>query len=61
MQTLGAITNSLTMSLGEESVVKRIDTASIYDNLTKAGEFVAADGSVRQAGIVEGENTDFKI
>ena len=61
MQTLGAITNSLTMALGEESVVKRIDTSSIYDNLTKAGEFVAADGSVRQAGIVEGENTDFKI
>ena len=61
MQTLGAITNSLTMSLGEESVVKRIDTSSIYDNLTKAGEFVAADGSVRQAGIVEGEGTDFKI
>ncbi|MEC8167482.1 MAG: DUF4129 domain-containing protein, partial [Candidatus Thermoplasmatota archaeon] len=61
MQTLGAITNSLTMALGEESVVKRIDTSSIYDNLTKAGEFVAADGTVRQAGIVEGENTDFKI
>jgi archaellum component FlaF (FlaF/FlaG flagellin family) len=61
MQTLGAITNSLTMSLGEESVVKRIDASSIYDNLTKAGEFVAADGSVRQAGIVEGEGTDFKI
>ena len=61
MQTLGAITNSLTMSLGEEAVVKRIDTSSIYDNLTKAGEFVAADGTVRQAGIVEGEGTDFKI
>ena len=61
MQTLGAITNSLTMSLGEESVVKRIEGVSIYDNLTKAGEFVAADGSVRQAGIMEGENNDFKI
>ena len=61
MQTLGAITNSLTMALGEESVVKRVDVSSIYDNLTKAGEFVAADGTVRQAGIVEGENTDFKI
>jgi hypothetical protein len=61
LQTLGAITNSLTMALGEESVVKRVDVASIYDNLTKAGEFVAADGSVRQAGTVEGENTDFKI
>ena len=61
MQTLGAITNSLTMSLGEETVVKRVDVSSIYDNLTKAGEFVAADGSVRQAGIVEGEGSDFKI
>jgi hypothetical protein len=61
MQTLGAITNSLTMSLGEESVVKRVDVSGLYDNLTKAGEFVASDGSVRQAGIVEGENTDFKI
>jgi len=61
MQTLGAITNSLTMSLGEEGVVKRVDVAGIYENLTKAGEFVASDGSVRQAGIVEGENNDFKI
>jgi hypothetical protein len=61
MQTLGAITNSLTMSLGEESVVKRVDVSGLYDNLTKAGEFVASDGSVRQAGIVEGEGTDFKI
>jgi hypothetical protein len=61
MQTLGAITNSLTMSLGEEGVVKRVDVAGLYENLTKAGEFVASDGSVRQAGIVEGENNDFKI
>jgi hypothetical protein len=49
------------MSLGEESVVKRVDVSGLYDNLTKAGEFVASDGSVRQAGIVEGEGTDFKI
>jgi hypothetical protein len=61
MQTLGAITNSLTMSLGEEGVVKRVDVTGLYENLTKAGEFVASDGSVRQAGIVEGENNDFKI
>lgn len=61
MQTLSAITNSLTMALGEEATVKRIDLASIYDNQTKAGEFVAADGSVRQAGVVEGEGSDFKI
>jgi len=61
MQTLNAITNSLTMALGEEGTVKRIDVASIYDNQTKAGQFVAADGSVRQAGVTEGENSDFKI
>jgi len=61
IQTLNAITNSLTMSLGEESVVKRVDIASLYENQTKAGQFVAADGTVRQAGIVEGEGSDFKI
>jgi acyl-CoA synthetase (NDP forming) len=61
IQTLNGITNSLTMSLGEESVVKRVDVASLYENQTKAGQFVAADGTVRQAGIVEGEGSDFKI
>ena len=61
MQTLGAITKSLTMALGEDGMVKRVDVTSIYGNLTKAGEFVAADGTIRQAGIVEGEGTDFKI
>ena len=49
------------ISAAEEGTVKRIDVASIYDNQTKAGQFVAADGSVRQAGVTEGENSDFKI
>ncbi|RJU89386.1 MAG: DUF4129 domain-containing protein, partial [Candidatus Poseidoniales archaeon] len=61
IQTLNAITNSLTMSLGEEATVKRVDIASLYENQTKAGQFVDADGTVRQAGIVEGEGSDFKI
>ena len=61
IQTLNAITNSLTMSLGEEATVKRVDVASLYENQTKAGQFVDADGTVRQAGIVEGEGSDFKI
>ncbi|MCH1540965.1 MAG: DUF4129 domain-containing protein [Candidatus Poseidonia sp.] len=61
IQTLNTITNSLTMALGEASLVKRVDIAGLYEKQTKAGEFVAADGSVRQAGIVEGEGSDFKI
>jgi len=42
-------------------MVERKDLVNLYDKQTKAGEFVAADGTVRQAGIVEGEGTDFKI
>ena len=59
--TLGAITSSITSALGEEGQVKRYEATGLYEKQTKAGEFVAADGSVRQAGIVEGESTDFKI
>ena len=36
--------------------------ANLYGGLTKAGEFVAADGTVRQAGLDEGEEqSNFKI
>ena len=36
--------------------------AKLYGGLTKAGEFVAADGTVKQAGIDENEdNSNFKI
>ena len=41
--------------------VKRFDDVNLYNNQTKAGEFVAADGSVRQAGIADGEGSNFKI
>ncbi len=61
ISTLGAITTSITSAMGEEGQVKRYEATGLYEKQTKAGEFVAADGSVRQAGIVEGESTDFKI
>ena len=61
MQTLDGITRSLTIALGEGGMVERKELVNLYDKQTKAGEFVASDGSVRQAGIVEGEGTDFKI
>jgi hypothetical protein len=61
ISTLGAITTSITAALGEDSLVKRYEATGLYDKQTKAGEFVAADGTTRQAGIVEGESTDFKI
>ena len=61
LHTLDAIVRSLTVALGEGGMVERKELVNLYDKQTKAGEFVAADGSVRQAGIVEGEGTDFKI
>jgi hypothetical protein len=61
LQTLDTIVRTLTMSLGDGVLVKRYEDVSLYDNQTKAGEFLAADGTMRQAGIVEGEGTDFKI
>jgi hypothetical protein len=61
LQTLQTIVSSLTVALGEEGSVSRKELVGLYDKQTKAGEFVAADGTVRQAGIVEGEGSDFKI
>ncbi|MEZ8000990.1 MAG: DUF4129 domain-containing protein [Candidatus Poseidoniaceae archaeon] len=61
LTTLDAIARSLTVALGEGGMVERKELVNLYDKQTKAGEFVAADGSVRQAGIVEGEGTDFKL
>jgi hypothetical protein len=52
---------SLTVALGEGMMVKRFDDVNLYDNQIKAGEFVASDGSVRQAGIVDGQDSNFKI
>ena len=44
-----------------EAVKEKIDDVNLYNNQTKAGEFVASDGSIRQAGIVDGEDSNFKI
>jgi hypothetical protein len=60
--TLNAISSSLTLALGEEGTVGRKDLVNLYDVQTKAGEFVAADGSMRQAGLDEGdENSGFSL
>ena len=59
--TLSSITSSLTLSLGDEGLVKRFDSVGLYEKQTKAGEFVAADGSTRFAGEQEGEGSDFSI
>ena len=56
--TLGAIQGSLTRALGEEAVEASVrkEVVNLYDKQTKAGEFVAADGSVRQAGQDDGQD-----
>ncbi len=63
LQTLGAITTSLTRALGEEAaeVNVRKEVVGLYEKQTKAGEFVAADGSVRQAGLDDSEDSGFSI
>ena len=62
--TLNAITQSLSIALGDGGMITRGEQhdANLYGGLTKAGEFVAADGTVRQAGLDEGEEqSNFKI
>ncbi len=64
VQTLGAITQSLAMALGDGGMITRGDhhEAKLYSGHTKAGEFVASDGTVRQAGVDENaDQTTFKI
>lgn len=64
IQTLNAIAQSLSMALGDGGMITRGDQheSKLYGGLTKAGEFIAADGSVKQAGIDENnEQSNFKI
>ena len=52
------------MALGDGGMITRGEQheAKLYGQLTKAGEFIAADGSVKQAGIDENaDNSNFKI
>jgi len=62
MNTLHAISSSLTLALGEEGMVGRKDLVNLYDVQTKAGEFVASDGTLRQAGLDDGDdNSGFSL
>ena len=61
---MNVIAQSLSMALGDGGMITRGEQheATLYGGLTKAGEFVASDGSVRQAGIDDdAEQTNFKI
>ena len=64
IETLNAIAQSLSMALGDGGMITRGEQheAQLYGGLTKAGEFIASDGSVRQAGIDDdSEQSNFKI
>ena len=64
IQTLNAITQSLSTALGDGGMITRGEQhdAKLYDGLTKAGEFIASDGTVRQAGLdTDEEQSNFKI
>ena len=62
--TLNAITQSLSVALGDGGMITRGQQheAKLYGGLTKAGEFIAADGTVKQAGVDDNaDQSDFKI
>ena len=63
MQTLQAITTSISLALGEQQLSRSADhEASMHTSLTKAGEFVTADGEVKQAGLDDdAEATNFTL
>ena len=64
VSTLNEITKSLTIALGDGGMITRgaEHEATLYGGLTKAGEFIAADGTVKQAGVDENsEASNFKI
>ena len=58
IQTLQAITTSLTMSLGETGTIMRSEehSAKLYDEQVKAGSFVDAEGKTQIAGIADSES-----
>ena len=64
ISTLNEIAKSLALALGDGGMITRTEAhdAKLYSGLTKAGEFVAADGTVKQAGIDDNADTsNFKI
>jgi len=63
MGTLTAITQSISMALGDSMIARTEDhDASLHGNLVKAGEFVDAEGNMQQAGLGEdAEDSNFSF
>jgi len=63
ISTLQAIINHMTVSLGDSVLVRTIDNeSSMYDTVTRAGEFIDSDGQVRLAGVDENDaDSGFRI
>jgi hypothetical protein len=52
LQTLQAITTSISLALGEQQLSRTSDhEANMHTNLVKAGEFIDSEGNVKQAGL----------
>jgi hypothetical protein len=53
----------MTVSLGDSVLVRTIDNeSSMYDTVTRAGEFIDSDGQVRLAGVDENDaDSGFRI
>jgi hypothetical protein len=63
ISTLSAITQSISMALGDALITRTTDhDAALHGNLTKAGEFVDAEGNLQQAGLDDDPNaTNFSL
>ncbi len=62
MSTLTAITQSISMALGDSLIARTSEhEAALHGNLTKAGEFVDAEGNVQQAGLDESQDAGFSL
>jgi hypothetical protein len=62
MTTLTAITQSISMALGDELIARTEDhDAVLHGQFAKAGEFVDAEGNVQQAGIDEEQDQSFSL
>ena len=57
VSTLSAITQSISMALGDSMIARTTEhDAALHGNLTKAGEFVDAEGNLQQAGLDDDPN-----
>ena len=57
MSTLTAITQSISMALGDSLIARTAEhDSTLHGQLTKAGEFVDSEGNVQQAGLDDDPN-----